>query len=97
MVLRMLIYLATNRFFNMAFIEKELLISKVKYLEKINSKPGQPPINKEIVSKVIAMIKEDNLITFMQVEAVFNHLIEHANTAPEKIEVTASEILDFIS
>ena len=55
----------------MAFIEKELLIGRVQYLEKINSKPGFPAVNKEIINKVIELITEDKLITFMQVEAVF--------------------------
>jgi hypothetical protein len=81
----------------MAFIEKELLISRVKYLEKINSKPGSPQVSKELVKKVVSMINEDNLMTFMQVEAVFNHLMEHANSTPEKIEASATEILEFIS
>lgn len=60
----------------MAFIEKELLIGRVQYLEKINSKPGFPAVNKEIINKVIEMITEEKLITFMQVEAVFNYLLE---------------------
>lgn len=81
----------------MAFIEKELLIGRVKYLEKINSKPNQPPVNKEIISKISNMISEGRLITFIQVEAVFNHLLEHANGNPEMIEKSAIEILDFIA
>jgi hypothetical protein len=60
----------------MAFIEKELLIGRVQYLEKINSKPGFPAVNKEIINKVIELITEDKLLTFMQVEAVFNYLLE---------------------
>ncbi len=81
----------------MAFIEKELLIGRVQYLEKINSKPGVTPINQDIIKKVIEMINADELITFMQVEAVFNYLVENTNTTPEKIQDSASEILDFIS
>jgi len=81
----------------MAFIEKELLIGRVQYLEKINSKPGLPTINKRIITKVIEMIQSGDLLTFMQVEAVFNHLVENSNNTPDKIEETASEILDFIS
>ncbi|MEN8250905.1 MAG: hypothetical protein ABFS32_18375 [Bacteroidota bacterium] len=81
----------------MAFIEKELLIGRVQYLEKINTKPGQSIVNKDIVQKVKSMIEEGSLVTFMQVEAVFNHLMEHANNSPEKIETSASEILEFIS
>ena len=81
----------------MAFIEKELLIGRVQYLEKINSKPGFPAVNKEIINKVIEMITEDKLITFMQVEAVFNYLMENDNSTPEKIEASAIDILEFIS
>ena len=81
----------------MAFIEKELLIGRVQYLEKINSKPGLPAVNKEIINKVIELITEDKLITFMQVEAVFNYLLENDNSSPEKIEESAIDILEFIS
>jgi hypothetical protein len=81
----------------MAFIEKELLIGRVQYLEKINSKPGFPAVNKEIINKVIEMITEDKLITFMQVEAVFNYLRENDNSTQEKIEASAIDILEFIS
>ena len=81
----------------MAFIEKELLIGRVQYLEKINSKPGLPAVNKEIINKVIELITEDKLITFMQVEAVFNYLLENDNSSPEKIEASAIDILEFIS
>lgn len=81
----------------MAFIEKELLIGRVQYLEKINTKPGFPAVNKEIINKVIEMITEDKLITFMQVEAVFNYLLENDNSTAEKIEASAIDILEFIS
>ncbi len=81
----------------MAFIEKELLIGRVQYLEKINSKPGFPAVNKEVINKVIEMITQDTLITFMQVEAVFNYLLENDNSTAEKIEASAIDILEFIS
>ena len=81
----------------MAFIEKELLIGRVQYLEKINSKPGLPEVNEGIIKKVVAMIQEGELITFMQVEAVFNYLLENSNATPEKIEETATDILEFLS
>ena len=81
----------------MAFIEKELLIGRVQYLEKINSKPGLPEVNEGIISKVVEMIQGGELITFMQVEAVFNYLLENSNTSPEQIEENATEILQFLS
>ena len=81
----------------MAFIEKELLIGRVQYLEKINSKPGLPAVKKEIINKVIELITEDKLLTFMQVEAVFNYLLENDHSTPEKIEESATDILEFIS
>ncbi len=81
----------------MAFIEKELLIGRVQYLEKINSRPGLPKVHKNIVTKVVEMIQTGELITFMQVEAVFNYLLENTNNAPEKVEASAREILEFLS
>ncbi len=81
----------------MAFIEKELLIGRVQYLEKINSRPGLPKVNKNIIVKVVEMIQAGELITFMQVEAVFNYLLENTNNAPEKVEESAREILEFLS
>ena len=81
----------------MAFIEKELLVGRVQYLEKINSKPGQSDVNKDVVNKVVEMIHQDKLITFMQVEAVFNYLLENDNSSREKIEESAIDILEFIS
>ena len=46
----------------MAFIEKELLIGRVQYLEKINSKPGFPAVNKEIIkARLIVREKADQL------------------------------------
>ena len=81
----------------MAFIEKELLIGRVQYLEKINSKPGLPEVNEGVINKVIEMIHGDELITFMQVEAVFNYLLENDNSSPEKIEASAIDILAFLN
>lgn len=81
----------------MAFIEKELLVGRVQYLEKINTKPGSPEINEGVINKVIDMIQGGDLITFMQVEAVFNYLLENDNSTPEKISESAVDILDFIS
>ena len=81
----------------MPFIEKDLLIGRVQYLEKINSKPGLPGVHQDIVAKVIEMINGGELITFMQVEAVFNHLLEQSNNNPENIEATAKDILEFLS
>ena len=42
------------------------------------------------------MIQSGELITFMQVEAVFNYLLENTNSTPEGIENSAAEILDFL-
>lgn len=81
----------------MPFIEKDLLIGRVQYLEKINSKPGLPGVHENIISKVVHMISEGELITFMQVEAVFNHLLEQTNEQPDKIDETAKDILEFLS
>ena len=81
----------------MPFIDKDLLIGRVQYLEKINSKPGQPGVHQDIIAKVIEMIGAGELLTFMQVEAVFNHLHEQTNDKPEKIDASAKDILEFLS
>ena len=81
----------------MSFIDQSLLIGRVQYLEKINSKPGLPVVHENIIVKVTDLIKEGQLQTFMQVEAVFNHLLEEANNKPEIIEESAQDILDFLS
>lgn len=81
----------------MAFIEKELLISRVQYLEQIHSKPGMQPVDKSITNKVKEMIQSDELISFMQVEAVFNYLVEQASTDSAQLEEHAREILAFIN
>lgn len=81
----------------MAFIEKELLISRVQYLEEVNSRPGKLPVDKSVTAKVKEMIQSGELISFMQVEAVFNFLAEKSAENPAKIDAYASEILAFIN
>lgn len=81
----------------MAFIEKELLISRVQYLEEIHSRPGKTPVDKAVATKVKEMILSGELISFMQVEAVFNFLAEKTVENPTKIDAYATEILAFIS
>ena len=81
----------------MAFIEKELLISRVQYLEEVHSRPGHIPVDKSVATKVKEMISEGELISFMQVEAVFNFLAEKTVENPKNIDAYASEILAFIS
>jgi hypothetical protein len=81
----------------MAFIEKELLISRVQYLEEVNSRPGKTPVDGSVTTKVKEMILAGELISFMQVEAVFNFLAEKTSENPAQIDSYASEILAFIS
>ncbi len=81
----------------MSFIDQNLLIGRVQYLEKINSKPGLPGVHKEIINKVTELIQNGQLQTFMQVEAVFTHLIEQTNNHPHKIDESAKDILEFLS
>ena len=69
------LYLASKSCW-MAFIEIELLISRVQYLEEVNSRPGKIPVDKSVSVKVKEMIRSGELISFMQVEAVFNFLAE---------------------
>ena len=81
----------------MAFIEKELLMSRVQYLEEVNSRPGKVPVDKSVSKKVKEMIQSGELISFMQVEAVFNFLAEKTAENPAQIDAYATEILAFIS
>ena len=81
----------------MAFIEKELLLSRVKYLVKINEKPGLSCVNPTIVDKINSMIEKEELLSFMQVESVFNYLVEKSVDQPNELDRYASEILDFIN
>jgi|GEM_PF-3091275 len=81
----------------MPFIEKELLLSRVKYLIKIQDKPGSLPINPAIIEKVNQMIESEEILSFMQVEAVFNYLVEKSNGKQNDLNERASEILEFIN
>jgi len=81
----------------MAFIEKELLISRVQYLEQVHSRPGMQPVEKSVTEKVKQMIQSGELISFMQVEAVFNYLVEQKSADSSQLEEHAREILAFIS
>lgn len=81
----------------MAFIEKELLISRVQYLEQVHSRPGAQPVDKSITDKVKEMIQSGELFSFMQVEAVFNYLVEQQSTDKSQLEQHAKEILAFIN
>ena len=81
----------------MAFIEKELLISRVQYLEQVHSRPGMQPVEKSVTEKVKQMIQSGELISFMQVEAVFNYLVEQKSSDSSQLEEHAREILAFIS
>lgn len=81
----------------MAFIEKELLISRVQYLEQVHSRPGAKPVDKSIADKVKEMIQSGELFSFMQVEAVFNYLVEQQSTDKTQLEQHAKEILAFIN
>jgi hypothetical protein len=81
----------------MALIEKELLISRVQYLEEVHSRPGMSPVDKSVSTKVKDMIRSNELISFMQVEAVFNYLVDHATDDEAKLDHHAKEILAFIN
>lgn len=81
----------------MALIEKELLISRVQYLEEVHSRPGMSPVDQSVSTKVKDMIRSGELISFMQVEAVFNYLVDHSTDDEAKLDHHAKEILAFIN
>jgi len=77
-------------------MEKELLSSRLKYLEQINQKPGIVGYRVEISQILKSMIDNGELTTFMQVEAVFNHLMEKSSEPIDELEQEAKDIRNFI-
>ncbi len=78
-------------------IAKELLIGRIQYLEEMYMRPGTLDLDTRIVSKVKELVLEGKLTSIMQVEAVFNFLVEKQASEESEIDAFAEEIIDFIN
>ncbi len=81
----------------MSEIAKELLIGRVQYLEEMHLRPGSVKLDKKVAEKVKSLILSGELTSIMQVEAVFNFLVEKQVTQEDEINSYAEEIIEFIN
>ncbi len=81
----------------MSQIAKELLIGRIQYLEEMHLRPGSIELDERIVKKVKALVLSGELTSIMQVEAVFNFLVEKQASEDAEIDLYAEEIIEFIN
>ena len=81
----------------MSQIAKELLIGRIQYLEEMHLRPGSIELDERIVKKVKALVLSGELTSIMQVEAVFNFLVEKKASEDKEIDLYAEEIIEFIN
>ncbi len=81
----------------MSEIAKELLIGRIQYLEEMHLKPGSKMLDKRVVKKVEDLVLSGELTSIMQVEAVFNFLVEKQASEEVEIDSYAEEIIEFIN
>jgi len=81
----------------MSIIAKELLLGRIQYLEEMHLRPGSVQLNSRIVDKVKKLVLEGELTNIMQVESVFNFLVEKQASNQSEIDSYASEIIEFIN
>lgn len=81
----------------MAEIAKELLIGRIQYLEEMHLRPGSADLDEQIVKKVKQLVLNGELTSIMQVEAVFNFLVEKQAREQSEIDALAEEIINFIN
>ncbi len=81
----------------MSEIAKELLIGRIQYLEEMHLRPGSTTLDKKVVKKVKNLILSGELTSIMQVEAVFNFLVDKQVTEESEIDSYAEEIIEFIN
>lgn len=81
----------------MSKIAKELLLGRIQYLEEMYLRPGSKKLDERIVNKVKKLVVEGELTSIMQVESVFNYLVEKQAENETEIDNYASEIIDFIN
>lgn len=81
----------------MSEIAKELLIGRIQYLEEMHLRPGSNELDERIVQKVKRLVLDGELTSIMQVESVFNFLVEKQAKEESEIDSYANEIIDFIN
>lgn len=81
----------------MSDIAKELLIGRIQYLEEMYLRPGSVTLDKKVAEKVKKLIIDGELTSIMQVEAVFNFLVEKNASEKAEIDSYAEEIIEFIN
>jgi hypothetical protein len=81
----------------MSEIAKELLIGRIQYLEEMHLRPGSEQLDDRIVKKVKRLVLDGELTSIMQVESVFNFLVEKQATEDAEIDLYAEEIIEFIN
>ena len=77
----------------MAFIEKELLISRVQYLEEVHSRPGHIPVDKSVATKVKEMISEGELISSCKLKQFLIFLLKKLLRIPKILMPTHLKFL----
>ncbi len=81
----------------MSEIAKELLIGRIQYLEEMHLRPGSAQLDKRVVEKVKNLVLNGELTSIMQVESVFNFLVEKQASDESEIDSYAEEIIEFIN
>jgi len=81
----------------MSAIAKELLIGRIQYLEEMHLRPGSTILDEKVVKKVKNLVLDGELTSIMQVEAVFNFLVEKQITEESEIDSYAEEIIEFLN
>ncbi len=81
----------------MSQIAKELLIGRIQYLEEMHLRPGSDELDGRIVKKVKQLVLDGELSSIMQVESVFNFLIEKQASEDSEIDSYAEEIIEFMN
>ena len=81
----------------MSQIAKELLIGRIQYLEEMYLRPGSDQLDERIVKKVKKLVLDGKLTSIMQVESVFNFLVEKQAVKDSEIDSYAEEIIEFIN
>lgn len=81
----------------MSKIAKELLLGRIQYLEEMYLRPGSKQLDERIVNKVKKLVVEGELTSIMEVESVFNYLVEKQAESEAEIDNYANEIIDFIN
>ena len=81
----------------MVSISKELLFARLSYLEEIRNKPGSPPINPRVSTKMQELIEEGEITSYMALESVYSFLDEKLQEDESEVDNYAKEIISFLN